>query len=451
LETAYILINLPAQHHGILLLLQSTHALDAGFYLPVLVIFLFLFLSGMFSASEVAFFSIKDKLLQDIRESDHKSDKLVARLLQSPKELLSTILISNTIINVAIVILFTLTLHRYFYLTGFIALLFEVILLSIALVIFSELTPKIYASQSKQQLAKFMAYPLAILMKLFKPLSGIMVLSTSLIEKRLKKYRQTISAEDMKHAIDLTTDHTRNIEEKKILNRIVNFSNVYVKQIMTARTDVTTFEKDLLFHELLKEVNANKFSRVPVYQNHSDNIIGILYIKDLLPHINRDNDFGWQELLRKPYFIPETKMIDDLLREFQIRKVHMAVVVDEYGGFSGIITLEDILEEIVGEITDEFDETAATFNKTDENTFLFDAKLQLTELIKILNLSDDYFEEIKGEAETLGGLIMEITGKIPSKNDSITEGNLVFTVEEADNKRIKKVRVVLTNGNDVNQ
>ena len=200
-----------------------------------------------------------------------------------------------------------------------------------------------------------MAYPLAFLMRVFMPISRIMVSASTLIERRIRKHRQSISADDLRHAIDLTSDQTRNTEEKKILNRIVNFSNVYVRQIMTSRMDVVTFEHDVTFRELLKNVNINKFSRVPVYKYNSDNIIGILYIKDLLPHFNKEDNFRWQDLLRKPYFVPETKMIDDLLREFQTKKVHLAVVVDEYGGFSGIITLEDILEEIVGEITDEFD------------------------------------------------------------------------------------------------
>jgi putative hemolysin len=402
---------------------------------------LLLFFSGMMSASEVAFFSLKDKLLHEIRESNHRSDKLIARLLQSPRELLSTILISNTLVNISIVVLFTTTINRYFKLDGFLSLFIQVILLTIILVIFGELTPKIYANQSKQQMAKYMAYPLFLLMRLFMPISRIMVSASSLIERRIRNHRQSISAEDLRHAINLTSDQSSNTEEKKILNRIVNFSNVYVRQIMTSRMDVIAFEHEITFHELLKDVNANKFSRVPVYKGTSDNITGILYIKDLLPHFNKDDNFKWQELLRKPYFVPETKMIDDLLREFQIKKVHLAVVVDEYGGFSGIITLEDILEEIVGEITDEFDETGSFYKKVDEHMYLFDAKIQLTEFIKVLNLPDDHFESIKGESETLGGLITEITGKIPLKNESITEGELIFTIEEADNKRIKRVKV----------
>jgi gliding motility-associated protein GldE len=287
-----------------------------------------------------------------------------------------------------------------------------------------------------------------VLMRIFMPISRIMVISSSFIERRIKNHRQSISVEDLRHAIDITSDQTRNTEEKKILNRIVNFSNVYVRQIMTSRMDVIAFEYDLPFRELLSEVNKNKFSRVPVYKDNSDNIVGILYIKDLLPHFHNDDSFNWQELLRKPYFVPETKMIDDLLREFQNKKVHMAVVVDEYGGFSGIITLEDILEEIVGEITDEFDETGASFKKIDEHTYVFDAKIQLTDLISTLNLSPSQFENIKGESETLGGLITEIMGRIPLKNESITEGELLFTIEEADNKRIQKVKVILNSSSE---
>jgi putative hemolysin len=448
LEPANIVLNITAHWQALLLVFRDGRNPDAGFFLPIVAIILLLFFSGMLSASEVAFFSLKDKLLQKIKESDNKSDKLIAKLLQSPKELLSTILISYTFLNISIVILFNITMHHYFDVSGFLALFIEVIMLTIILVIFAELTPKIYANQSKQQMAKYMAYPLALLMKVFMPISRIMVLSSSFIERRIKNHRQSISVEDLRHAIDITSDQSRNTEEKKILNRIVNFSNVYVRQIMTSRMDVIAYEYDTLFRELLSEVNKNKFSRVPVYKEHSDNIVGILYIKDLLPYFNRGDEFGWQELLRKPYYVPETKMIDDLLREFQTKKVHLAVVVDEYGGFSGIITLEDILEEIVGEITDEFDETGSFFKKIDENTYIFDAKIQLTDLINTLNLTNTYFENVKGESETLGGLITEITGRIPLKNESITEGELVFTIEEADNKRIKKVKVELKSNSE---
>ena len=443
MESASIDFNIPIHCHGLFLFIRALRPPDSGLYFPILGIILLLFYSGMISASEVAFFSLKDKLLQKIKDSNNKSDRLIAGLLQSPRELLSTILISNTLVNISIVVLFTTTLDRYFELNGFLSLFIQVILLTIILVIFGELTPKIYATQSKQQMAKYMAFPLAFLMRLFMPISRIMVSASSLIERRIRKHRQSISVEDLRHAINLTSDQSKNTEEKKILNRIVNFSNVYVRQIMTSRLDVIVYEDNLTFTELLIEVNANKFSRVPVYKNNSDNIIGILYIKDLLPHFTKGDNFRWQDLLRKPYFVPETKMIDDLLREFQLKKVHLAVVVDEYGGFSGIISLEDILEEIVGEITDEFDETGSLYKKINEHSYVFDAKVQLTEFIKILNLPDDHFEAIKGESETLGGLITEITGKIPLKNESITEGDLLFTIEEADNKRVKKVKVEL--------
>jgi gliding motility-associated protein GldE len=448
LDPANIDLNITSPFRLILLVFREGTAPDTGFLLSIIAIIFLLFFSGMLSASEVAFFSLKDKLLLQIRESNHKSDKLIAKLLQTPKELLSTILISYTVLNISIVVLFTINLHHYFNVEGFWALFIEVILLTVILVIFAELTPKIYANQSKRQMAKYMAYPLMVLMRIFMPISRIMVISSSFIERRIKNHRQSISVEDLRHAIDITSDQTRNTEEKKILNRIVNFSNVYVRQIMTSRMDVIAFEYDLPFRELLSEVNKNKFSRVPVYKDNSDNIVGILYIKDLLPHFHNDDSFNWQELLRKPYFVPETKMIDDLLREFQNKKVHMAVVVDEYGGFSGIITLEDILEEIVGEITDEFDETGASFKKIDEHTYVFDAKIQLTDLISTLNLSPSQFENIKGESETLGGLITEIMGRIPLKNESITEGELLFTIEEADNKRIQKVKVILNSSSE---
>jgi gliding motility-associated protein GldE len=425
--------------------LQEGMQLDLPFFLSMGAILLLLFFSGMISGSEVAFFSLKDKLLQQIQQSHFHTDKVIARLLQSPKELLSTILIANNLINISIVILFTVTVNAYFDFGGSRALSFlvEVLLLTIILVIFGEVTPKIYANQSKLRVANYMALPLSLLIKLFKPLSSLMIRSTSLIERRLKKQRQQFSLEELKHAIDLTSSQSQSADEKTILNRIVNFSSVYVRQIMTSRLDVVAYEFNTSFSEILKDVNINRFSRVPVYKGQADNIVGVLYIKDMIPHFGQAAGFNWQKLLRKPYFVPENKMIDDLLREFQSKKVHMAIVVDEYGGFSGVITLEDILEEIVGEITDEFDEADSSKVKVDENTYIFNAKHQLTEVIKTLSLEEDAFDDIKGEAETLGGLIIEILGQIPHKGKELDVSGLHLVIEEADKRRIHRVKVIL--------
>jgi putative hemolysin len=432
-------------HHSALLFILKQD-IGFNFFLSILLILILLSIVGMMSGSEVAFFSIKEKLLDTIRHSKSHSDKKILKLLQNPKELLATILITNTLVMISLVILFTITTNKYFDLNGrkFLTFFIQVILLTIILVIFGELSPKIYANESKLKVARSMAYPLSFLTSFFYPLSAFMVNSTNIIEKRIKRRKHVISIEDLKYAIDITSSKSPDREGKNILTRIVNFGNVYARQIMTSRMNVITFEDTTPFSEILSEVNKNRFSRVPVFSKGQDNIIGILYIKDLIPHFDKADDFSWQNLLRKPFFVPENKKIDDLLRDFQAKKVHMAVVVDEYGGFSGVVTLEDILEEIVGEITDEFDEASDSFRKIAENVYIFDAATSLSDLIKLLQLTDTFFESRKGESETLGGLITEILGKIPEKGENIEFENIEFTIEDVDKKRIKRVKITIT-------
>jgi len=415
----------------------------------ILIIFVFillLMLSAMASGSEIALFSLKEKDKAKLSESSSYLDRLILLLLKRPKKLIATILIFNTLVNIMAIILYAITINKYvaFEQNPVITFLVEAVLITLIIVIFGEVLPKIYANQNNFKFARFVAAPITFLVKLFSPFSYLMVKGTKLFESRIKHKDISLSSEDLKQAIDITSPKNPNADDKNILKRIVSFRNVYVKQIMTSRPDVVAFEADIPFHELIREINNNRFSRVPVYKENLDQIIGILYIKDVVAHLEKENTFNWTKLLRKPYYIPESKKIDDLLREFQSKKVHMAVVVDEYGGFSGIITLEDVLEEIVGEITDEFDEPEEKmFRQLDENTFIFNAKISLNEFIKHLNLPDDKFETYLADVETLGGLMIELLGKIPQKDEKTSFQELDFIIESAEKKKVKEVRVVI--------
>ena len=427
-------------------LISLSRNLDLNFILLSLLFALLIVTSGIISGSEVSFFSITDKSLAKLSKSKNFIDLSIVRLVAKPKKLLATILIANNLINISIIILFTITLNKYLNFEGkeLIAFLIEVVTITILLVIFGELVPKIYANQNNLLFAKRMAIPMTFLVRLLYPISYFMVKGTKIIEKRIKKKNHNVSAEEFKQAIDITSRHDQSLEDKTILKRIINFRNVYVNQVMTSRMDVISFEQSMTFEEIVSEINENRFSRVPVYKESPDKIVGILYIKDLLKYIGQDKQFEWQKLIRKAYFVPESKKIDDLLKEFQTKKVHMAIVVDEYGGFSGIVTLEDILEEIVGEITDEFDEAEEKlFQKIDDFKYIFKAKTPLTEFNKALNLPDDKFAKYTIGVETLGGLMIELLGKIPLKGEKTTYENLFFEIEASDRKKVKEVRVML--------
>lgn len=422
-----------------LLVIRLNHQPDIALLLILLVLVILLIFSGLLSGSEVAFFSLKKDQLKN-----KAKDKLITKLLFKPKYLLASILLSNNLVNIAFVILSTLSLHHYLDLGTNKALTFliEVVGVSFFLVLFGELIPKIYANQNNYRFASFLAKPLDFLVRITYPFSKILANGSDLIEKRIKKRYQDLSAQDIKDVIDLTSSDATDKQEKNILKRIVNFGNVYVRQIMTSRVDVLAFDSKMSFSQIQKEITENHFSRVPVYEESPDKIIGVLYIKDLLAHYNKNDDFNWNKLLRKPYFIPENKKIDDLLGEFQEKKVHLAVVVDEYGGFSGIVTLEDVLEEIVGEISDEFDdESEENFRKLPSGKYIFNARTPLTDFVKILDLSDDVFEEIRGEAESLGGLIIETLGRIPKKGEKIKIQNIDFEIFKANTKRVSEILV----------
>ena len=360
---------------------------------------------------------------------------------ENPEKLLSTILVANNTINITIVLLAAFISKSLFDfsfnpLLGFII---EAVVITFLLLFFGEIMPKVYASRNNVTLAMKMAVPLSVTGRIFAPVTSILILSTSYVRKRTGDRRTNISMNDLSDALELAS-RERN-EDEKILKGIVHFGNINVSEIMCARMDVTTVDIEMRFSEVLPVIISSGFSRIPVCAGSFDNVKGILYAKDVLPYMNNSDNFKWQSLLRPSYFVPETKKINELLKDFQVKKMHMAVVIDEYGGTSGIITLEDILEEIVGEITDESDEDEELYRKIDENIFIFEGKILLNDFNKILGHDDDPFDFVRGESETLAGLILELTGEIPQKNQTISYGDFTFLIESADKRRIKQIRV----------
>jgi putative hemolysin len=421
----------------------SFYPINTGIIVGLIVLILLLLFSALISGAEVAFFSLSPSSKLFINQSKRQVHHLIRDLLKIPDKLLATILIANTFVNVGIVILSTYLFNNIvnfseFKLLGFII---EIVLITFILLLFGEILPKIYAGSFSMSFAEFMSRPLLICSKLFTPLTFILIHSTSFVDKRLVKHNVNISIEDISQALELTSKEELS-DDKGILEGIVKFGSTSVYQIMTPRIDVVAIENDYTADKIIKLINESGYSRIPVFDDTFDKIDGILYIKDLLPHLNQLDTFQWQSLLRPPYYVPENKKIDDLLKEFQKEKVHMAIVVDEYGGTAGIVTLEDILEEIVGDITDEFDDDDLLFSKLNDNTYLFDGKTQLIDFYRICDLDDDYFHEIKGEADTLAGLLLEMKGNFPKLNEKLIYQNIDFIVESLDNRRIKKIKVV---------
>jgi len=315
--------------------------------------------------------------------------------------------------------------------------------ITFAIFIFGEMTPKVYSTRNSLKFVKLTANTLYAFSNLLKPLSWFLMSISSIIERRVEKKGYNISVDDLNHALEITSGHDTSDEEKDILKGIVNFGTLSVTQVMRSRMDVIAFDIEYDFHELMDQVNKNGYSRVPIYRDTIDKIEGILYMKDLLPHIDKDENFDWRTLLRPGFFVPESKKIDSLLRDFQEKHVHMAIVVDEYGGTSGLITLEDIIEEIVGEINDEFDDDDLVYNQIDNNTFVFEGKTSLNDLCKVIDEEPEVFDEVRGESESLGGLLLEINSRLPLSGDKITFKNFTFTVVSVDQRRIKRVRVFI--------
>jgi putative hemolysin len=410
------------------------------------ILTLFLFLIGLLlgsalmSASEVAYFSFSPEDIERFKTNKSKQSQAAMKLYNKPERLLSTILVANNTINIAIVLLSAYLSSTLFHfnseLLGFVL---NAVAITFLLLFFGEVMPKVYASRNHVAVALFMAYPLTVLGKIFQPLTSLLVYSTSFVRKRGGNRRSNISMDDLSDALELTSDNFN--EDEKILKGIVNFGNINVSAIMCPRIDVTAIDIKLGFDKIVPVIISSGFSRIPVYAGSFDSVKGILYAKDVLPYTNNPESFKWQALMRPPYFVPETKKINDLLKEFQTRKIHMAIVIDEYGGTSGIVSLEDILEEIVGEISDEGDKDLPLFRKIDEKSYIFEGKILLNDFYKILDIDERVFEDVRGESETLAGLILEITGEIPQKDQVIKHGNFVFKIEMADKRRIKEIHV----------
>ncbi len=414
----------------------------------VLLIVLLIF-SALISGSEVALFSLTPTDLRD-EENLSKNLRIVTKLLNSPKKLLATILVANNFINIAIVLLFDTLGELYFKNLDYIWLgwinvrfVVEVGVAAFLILLFGEILPKIYASRNKVKFAKLMAKPLGVLDWLITPISLPMRRITILIHNRLGKQKSNLSVDQLSQALELTSDQDTTVEEKKILKGIVSFGNTDTKQVMRPRIDIFALNNEASYKDIIPEVIANGYSRIPVYEESIDKVIGILYVKDLLPYIN-EKDFDWLSLLRDPYFVPENKKLDDLLNDFKNKKNHLAIVVDEYGGTSGLISLEDIIEEIVGDISDEFDDEDLIFSKLDDNNYVFEGRTALKDFYKVLKIEDNsIFENNKGEAETIAGLLLEISGSFPKRGEKIALDKYVFKVESLDSKRIKQVKLTI--------
>lgn len=420
--------------------------------LPFIAVGILLMCSALVSGAEAAFFSLSPKDKEDLRNDSNKSSKLVLELLTRPKELLATILIANNFVNVGTVIISTTIVDGFFEGTSnneTLRLIIEIFAITLLLLLVGEVIPKIYATKNAASFAKKMAIPLNILNNLppFSWLKNFLVKGSNIISKRAKRKGFKISSGELEAALALTKEVDTSEEEHKILEGIVKFGNTDVKQIMRSRMDVVAIDYTFDYEQVMNIILESGYSRIPVYEGSFDNVVGILFIKDLLPNLNQDAAFQWTELIRKPFFVPENKKIDDLLKEFQAKKVHMAVVVDEYGGSSGVVTLEDVLEEIVGDITDEFDDEEVIFTKIDQNTYLFEGRTALVDFYKVIEIDGKEFESQKGDAETLGGFIIENAGRILKNNEFIECENIKLIVESSDKKRIKMIKTILPSSN----
>ncbi len=410
---------------------------------------LLLIFSALASGSESAFFSIGPKEKENLRTEASKLSKQVLKLLENPKELLAVLLITNNFVNVGIAIISSVLIKKILGQTNngneTLRFLIEVIGITFTMLLLGEVIPKIYSSRNSVKTAKIMALPI-ITLKSIPPISWLknfLVHGTNLIQKNAKQRSIKITSDELEHALALTKEENTSEEEHKILEGIVKFGNTEACQVMRSRMDVVAIEESADYKELLTLILDAGYSRVPVFEGSIDNVTGILYIKDLLPHLSKDEDFNWQELTRKPFFIPENKKIDDLLKEFQEKKMHMAIVVDEYGGASGIVTLEDVLEEIVGDITDEFDEEEIVFKRINENTFVFEGRTTLVDFYKLTEIDGKLFEQNKGNSETLSGFIVEQAGRILKNNEYVNFDKVKMIVESSDKRRIKLIKVIL--------
>lgn len=399
--------------------------------------------SGLASASEIAFFSLTPQHLAEISEERRSCDTRILQLREHSDRVLATILILNNLVNVGVIMLL-----NYFFMdwlhfgqgTEWLEFLLLTVLLTFLLLLFGEIMPKIYSAQHTLSFARFAAPLLFVIQKIFYPISSMLMLSKAFTDRLVSYETESLTVDDLEKAMELT--NKKDIaEESQMLQGIIRFGGEMAREIMTPRVDIVDLDMDTSFQDVIKCVVENNYSRIPVYKGSSDNIQGVLYIKDLLPHLQK-TAFRWQSLIRPPYFVPETKMIDDLLRDFQQNKVHIAIVVDEFGGTSGIVTMEDIIEEIIGEIDDEYDDDEKTYQRLNQNTYVFQAKTLLTDFYRIMKLDDDFFDEIEGDADTLAGLLLELKGEFPALRERLTYRNFTFEVMEMDERRIVSIKVI---------
>src|SRR5574344_760771 len=415
-----------------------------GAIVSLVLALLLLGLSGFASGSEISFFSLSPTDLNELEDSNSQKDKQILHLRDESERTLATILITNNLVNVTIIMLLNYFFDHTINFGNAVWLQFICItvLLTFLLLLFGEIMPKVFCRQHALAFCRASVSGVLFLRKLFWPMENLLLGSGMLAEKVVQKESHQLSVDDLEQALELT-DKNDIKEEKNLLEGIVRFGDETAKEIMTSRQDVVTLDFRSTYPEVLKCIVDNNYSRIPVFQDSIDNIRGILYIKDLLPHLSKPSSFRWQSLIRPPYFVPETKKIDDLLREFQENKVHIAIVVDEFGGTSGIVTLEDVLEEIVGEINDEYDEEEKNYVRLNQNTYLFEGKTLLSDFYKVLKLDDEIFEDIEGDADTLAGLMLELKGDFPKIHEKLEYGNFIFEIMELDERRISKVKVII--------
>ena len=418
---------------------------STGALVALFVAVLLLMCSAFASGSEMAFFSLTREELDGLADSKSPRDKRILNLIGNPERLLATILIVNDFVNVGIVMLlnfFFMDFVKFGADAQWLEFILLTVVLTFLLLLFGEVMPKIYSKSDSMRFARFTANGFTVLSYLLKPFSSFLVRSTTFTQRLVSKKQHLLSVDELEQALELT-DKKEIGEQKKMLEGIIRFGDETVKNIMTSRLDMVMLDIHAPYSEVLKCAEENAYSRIPVYGKTQDDIRGVLYIKDLIPHLNKTDNFRWQSLLRQPFFVPETKMIDDLLCDFQTVKVHMAMVVDEFGGISGLITLEDIIEEVVGEINDEFDEPDTSYEQLEDNVYLFDGRTLLTDFYKIASLDSDDFEEVAGEADSLAGLLLEVKGEFPALHETIICNGIAFEVVEKDKHRIVKIKATL--------
>lgn len=426
----------------------SVNPIDVNVVVAILLVILLLLLSGFASASEIAFFSLSPTDVESLDPDKSSSDKLIELLRDDSERTLATVLITNNLVNVAVIMLCNYIFGSLFtFGAEWLQFLCVTILLTFLLLLFGEIIPKVYSRRRPLAFCRKAVKGIMFFRRLFWPIETILLKSGAFAEKVIQKENRQLSVDELEQALELT-DKEEIKDEQSMLQGIIRFGDETAKEIMTSRQDIVDLDIRCSYDTVLKCIVENNYSRIPVYQDNQDNIRGVLYIKDLLPHLSKGSNFRWQSLIRPPYFVPETKKIDDLLRDFQENKVHIAIVVDEFGGTSGIVTLEDILEEIVGEINDEFDEDERNYTKLASNTYLFEGKTLLKDFLKILNLPDDEFDDIEGDADSLAGLLLEIKGDFPAVHEILMYKDYKFEVLEIEERRISKVKVIVCGANN---